>query len=337
MTPTHSPVPNSSATPALLAAPTSHSPIELDEDGAPAACHEPAPEVVSGKLRIVNLVAVIIPFLGLAATAILLWGKAFDWTHLCVFAGMYLITGFGITIGYHRLFTHRAFETNKVVVWILGIAGSMAVEGSIRKWVAVHRCHHQCSDDAGDPHSPHHHGEGFRGLLAGLWHAHMGWLVLPEVSGLSKYSIDLKKDRSIQILSRLFPVWVLVSLALPTLLGGILTLSWYGALLGFLWGGLARVFLVHHVTWSINSICHVWGTRPFRSHDHSRNNLFFGVFGMGEGWHNNHHAFPTSAKHGLRWWELDASYLIIRTLGLVGLAWNIKVPDAARLASKRAH
>jgi stearoyl-CoA desaturase (delta-9 desaturase) len=148
--------------------------------------------------------------------------------------------------------------------------------------------------------------------------------------------VDLKKDRLITTMSALFPLWVLLGLLIPALLGGLLTWSWTGVLLGFIWGGLVRIFLVHHVTWSINSVCHIWGSRPFNSHDESRNNPIFGVLGLGEGWHNNHHAFPTSARHGLKWWQLDISYIIILAMSKVGLASDIRVPSQARIQSKLA-
>jgi stearoyl-CoA desaturase (delta-9 desaturase) len=170
--------------------------------------------------------------------------------------------------------------------------------------------------------------------MRGLWHAHVGWIFRPDAPGLYRYVADLYPDRLLRRISVLFPLWVAISMLLPAAVGGLVSLSWTGALLGFIWGGLVRVFLVHHVTWSINSVCHLWGTRPFRSHDESRNNPIFGVLGLGEGWHNNHHAFPTSARHGLRWWEFDASYLIIRGLELLGLAWRVKVPSAAALSAK---
>jgi stearoyl-CoA desaturase (Delta-9 desaturase) len=211
----------------------------------------------------------------------------------------------------------------------------MAVQGPLLKWVALHRRHHQHSDKEADPHSPHAYGSGVRGMLRGMWHAHIGWLLKPDGPGLRKYVVDLVPDRVVRAVSRLFPLWVAVGLLLPALLGGLIAGSWKGALLGFLWGGLARVFLVHHVTWSINSICHLWGSRPFRSHDESRNNVVFGILGMGEGWHNNHHAFPSSARHGLAWWQVDVSYWIIRGLAAVGLARNVRLPSAAAIEAKR--
>ena len=255
--------------------------------------HTHAP--LSFGLKVANLTAVVLPFVGLVAAAVLLWGVAFDWVHLALMAGMYALTVLGITVGFHRLFTHKSFETAKPVKAILGVLGSMAVEGPLIKWVATHRSHHQHSETELDPHSPHLHGMGFKGLIQGLWYAHTGWLFSPEATDLPRYVPDLLKDRVTKFISDSFTVWVAVGLILPAVIGGLVTWSLTGALLGFLWGGLARVFLVHHVTWSINSVCHVWGSREFKSRDESRNNPIFGVLAFGEGWHNNHHAFPTSA------------------------------------------
>jgi len=178
------------------------------------------------------------------------------------------------------------------------------------------------------------HGKGLRGMFYGMWHAHMGWLFRAPPGGMARYTRDLSKDKLMRWMNRLFPLWVFVGLLIPAVLGGLLTLSWTGVLLGFIWGGLVRVFLVHHVTWSINSVCHIWGSRPFRNHDESRNNAIFGVLALGEGWHNNHHAFPTSARHGLRWWQLDVSYMIIWTMSKIGLAWNLKTPPSHLIAAR---
>lgn len=286
-------------------------------------------------MQVVNLLAVVLPFAGLVAAIALLWGYGFDWVHLGLLLGMYAATVLGVTIGFHRLFTHRSFETVRPVQAILAVLGSMSVEGPLLKWVAVHRRHHQHSDRDEDPHSPHLHGQGLVGLFKGLWHAHVGWLFQPDSPELSRYIPDLQSDGLLRRISKLFPVWVAVGMLIPAVLGGLLTWSWTGALLGFIWGGLTRVFLVHHVTWSINSVCHLWGSQPFKSRDHSRNNLVFGVVAMGEGWHNNHHAFPTSARHGLHWWQIDISYWIICAMAWLGLAWKVRVPDAAALAAKR--
>jgi stearoyl-CoA desaturase (delta-9 desaturase) len=202
----------------------------------------------------------------------------------------------------------------------------MAVQGPLLRWVANHRRHHQHSDRRHDPHSPHGHGRGVLGVFRGLWHAHVGWIFAPDPPGLSHYVRDLRQSRVLRTVSALFPLWVLSGLLLPAAAGGLFWESWSGALLGFLWGGLVRIFFVHHVTWSVNSVCHLWGHQPYRGGDHSRNNFLFGVLALGEGWHNNHHAFPTSACHGLRWWQPDLSYAVIRTLAVFRLAWNVKIP-----------
>ena len=289
----------------------------------------------SAATRILTLIAVLVPPAGFIVGIALLWGVAFDWTHLAIMAVMYLASGFGITLGYHRLFTHRSFETSRPIKLLLGVMGSMAVEGSLVRWCATHRMHHQHSDDHADPHSPHTEGSGVRGVLKGIWHAHVGWIFDADSLDLRKYTQDLCKDSTVVWVSKTFPVWVLLGLALPAAVGGLITMSWYGALLGFLWGGLARIFLVHHATWSVNSVCHLWGSRQYRSHDESRNNPIVGVLALGEGWHNNHHAFPTSARHGLSWWQVDISYMVLKALELVGLVWKVKVPSPEKLASLR--
>jgi stearoyl-CoA desaturase (Delta-9 desaturase) len=286
-------------------------------------------------VRFWNLAGVVVPFAGLVLGIILLWGKGFRWLHLGLMLGMYVVTAMGLTVGFHRLFTHRSFETNRVVKAILGICGSMAVEGPLLWWVAQHRLHHQHSDREGDPHSPHTHGEGVMEVFKGLWHAHIGWFFQPVAPNLYHYVGDLQKQRLLRIIDALFPLWVIVGLAIPAALGGLVTMTWTGALLGFIWGGLVRVFLVHHVTWSINSVCHIWGTRPFKNRDQSRNNFIFGIVGLGEGWHNNHHAFPTSAKHGLRWWQIDASYWVILLLKRCNLASNVRTPAVEAVVAKQ--
>jgi stearoyl-CoA desaturase (delta-9 desaturase) len=282
---------------------------------------------------VANLVGVIGPFLGLVVAGVLLWGQGLSWVDLGLLLGMYVLTGLGITVGYHRLFTHGAFETNGVVKFVLAALGSMAVEGPLLDWVAQHRRHHQHSDTPEDPHSPHHQGQGFLGLLRGLWHAHLGWPFRAREMDLSRYVKDLRQSGLLRWVSGLFPVWVAVGLLMPAALGGLLTQSWLGALLGLLWGGLVRIFLVHHVTWSVNSVCHLWGRRPFATDDQSKNNFLFGILALGEGWHNNHHAFPTSARHGLRWWQIDVTYYCIRALALVGLAWKVRLPGNRAVAA----
>lgn len=293
-------------------------------------------EPVSLARRAITLIGILVPF-GAAVFAIVsLWGKGVDWIGLALLIGMYLASGLGITVGYHRHFVHRSFETVAPIKFVLAVLGSMAVEGPLLQWAAVHRRHHQHSDDAGDPHSPHYYGGGVRGVLLGLCHAHIGWMFKPSPANLDRYVQDLAADGVVRTASRLFPLWAIAGLLIPAGIGALLTGTWIGALHGFLWGGLVRIFLVHHATWSINSVCHLWGRRPFRCSDESRNNAICGILALGEGWHNNHHAFPTSARHGLRWWEFDASYLVIRMLEWSGLAWQVRVPSSEATAAKRA-
>lgn len=299
----------------------------------------PPPERETGRtppsVWVTSLIAVVVPLLGLVAAIAFLWGRGFSWVDLGLLLTMYVLTTLGITVGFHRLFTHRAFETYRAVQFVLAALGSMAVQGSLLQWVATHRRHHQHSDQEDDPHSPHHQGRGVLGLLRGLWYAHIGWMFTPRPPNMARYVKDLRHSTLLRVTSGLFPVWVAAGLLVPAVLGGVLTGSWAGAVFGLVWGGLARVFLVHHVTWSINSVCHLWGRRPYRSGDRSRNNFLFGVLALGEGWHNTHHAFPTSARHGLRWWQIDASYGVIRALELVGLAWDVKLPSREAQARQR--
>lgn len=295
---------------------------------------------VERKLRIINLFTVIVPFVGLAAAIALLWGVAFNWVYMALLVGMTIATSLGVTVGFHRLFTHKSFTAPAWVRYALAAAGSMAVQGPVIWWCGEHRRHHQHSDTEHDPHSPHmgHHGSWGDGVLAtfrGAFHAHLGWILAAKTQDLTKYTKDLSQDRVVMAASRQFVPWVIVGFLLPATIGALVTWSWMGLLLGFLWGGLVRVLLVHHLTWSVNSVCHLWGTQPFRSRDESRNNPIVGVLGFGEGWHNNHHAFPTSARHGLRWWELDVSYWVILGLQAMGLASKVRVPDRARMESKR--
>jgi stearoyl-CoA desaturase (Delta-9 desaturase) len=285
------------------------------------------PERETVTVRILTLLVILLPLGGMIAAPFLLWGWGFSWVDLGLLLGMYLLSAVGITVGYHRLLTHRSFETNPTVKFILAVLGSMAVEGSVFKWVGLHRLHHRYSDTHEDPHSPHHHGSGVWGVLRGAWHAHIGWFFLAPPPGRDDCVKDLERSRSLRIASALWPVWILLGLLIPTILGGLIQMSWLGALTGLVWGGLIRIFLVHHVTWSINSACHLWGGREYESPDQSRDNLVFGLLALGEGWHHTHHAFPTSARHGLRWWQIDASYWLIRSMERVGLAWNVRVPS----------
>lgn len=301
--------------------------LPVANPGAELPPTDPTSERVPLKVRLVVLLVIFIPLLSVVAAPFFVWGWGFGWTDLGLLVGMYVLTVLGITVGFHRLFVHRSFETYLVVKFILAALGSMAVQGALFKWVGMHRRHHQYSDTVDDPHSPQFGGGGVIGVLRGFWHAHIGWFFDADPPNLDRYVKDLMVSRTLRIANYLFPLWVALGLVLPAVLGGVITGSWMGAWSGLIWGGLVRVFLVHHVTWSINSACHLWGQRPYESHDMSRNNLLFGILGLGEGWHNTHHAFPTSARHGLRWWQIDVSYWVIRTLALLGLAWNLKLPS----------
>jgi stearoyl-CoA desaturase (delta-9 desaturase) len=272
--------------------------------------------------RVANLIGVVVPFLGLIAAVALLWQSWVDWVDLAIMAGLYFAYGAGITVGYHRLLTHRSFNTYKPVEYGFAVVGSMGLQGGVLDWVADHRKHHAHTDQEGDPHSPHvGHGEG----LSGLWHAHTGWLF--ETHGQAdwkKYARELYEDRNMKRINRLFPLFALLSLLIPTALGYVLhgfTLE--GALRGLVWGGLVRAFFLHHITWSINSVCHYFGRRRFDVEDQSTNVAWLALPSLGEAWHHNHHAFPRSAVHGLKWWEVDVSALIIAALQRVGLAWNV--------------
>lgn len=280
-----------------------------------------------------TFVGVTLPLAGVGAAVVLLWGHGFGWLELGLLVGMYLLTMLGMTVGFHRLFTHRSFQTVRPVQFILGVLGSMTFQGPLLPWVGFHRLHHQHSDHAGDPHSPHPHGKGLWGVFRGFWHAHIGWAFAPMPDGLDRYAGDLQRSRLLRIVSALFPLWAILGLLLPATIG-LLVGGWRGAIAGFVWGGLVRVFLGHQITWSVNSICHLWGTKPYDSCDESRNNPVVGVLALGEGWHNNHHAFPSSARHGLRWWQLDVSYLVIQLLVLCRLAWKVRLPNSQELTAR---
>jgi stearoyl-CoA desaturase (delta-9 desaturase) len=291
------------------------------------------PERAALPARLATMTAVIVPLLGVVAVPFFLWGWGFGWVDFGLLLGMYVLTGLGITVGFHRLFTHKSFETIWPVRFALAVLGSMAIQGPVLRWVALHRRHHQHSDTPDDPHSPHQSGKGFRGFVRGFWHAHVGWAFRRAPKDLDRYVKDLHQSRTIRLVNTLFPLWIFLGLAIPAILGGVLSGSWAGVLLGFIWGGLMRIFLVHHVTWSVNSVCHLWGRQPYPERDHSRNNFLVGILALGEGWHNNHHAFPTSARHGLRWWQFDLSYYFIQMLALTGLAWKVRRPRPEEMAA----
>ena len=288
--------------------------------------------------RTVNLIAVLLPFVAFIAAVVLLWNSIVGVTDLVAFGVMYLIAGFGVTVGFHRLLTHRAFQTKKPLEYGFAIAGSMSVQGPVIDWVADHRKHHAHTDVEGDPHSPHvAFSDGWIGAAKGLFHAHMGWLFNEHGQAQRrKYAADLVEDRGMRVINRRFQWWVGAGLLMPFVIGLVLTGSLTGGLTALLWGGPVRIFLQHHVTWSINSVCHFFGRRRFDVEDHSTNVLWLAIPSLGEAWHHNHHAFPRSARHGLRWWEVDLSAVLISFLEKVGLAWNVTRIAPERQAQKLA-
>jgi stearoyl-CoA desaturase (Delta-9 desaturase) len=275
--------------------------------------------------RVVRALVIGVPLAALGLAGWLAWGGTLHWQDLVVLAITYLLTGLGITVGYHRLFTHRSFKTSRPVRATFAVLGAMAVEGSVIEWVATHRKHHRFSDCPGDPHSPHVElAPGWRGALRGLAHSHVGWMFRgKDIANPHRYAKDLLADRDLRIISRAFPLWAVAGLLLPFGLGVALTGSLVGGLTGLLWGGVVRVLLVHHATFSINSLCHFFGRRPFATRDESRNLAWLAAVTMGESWHNNHHAFPTSARHGLTWWQLDPGAWVISALEHTRLAWDV--------------
>jgi stearoyl-CoA desaturase (delta-9 desaturase) len=279
--------------------------------------------------KIANLLAVGLPFLALFVALITLWNRYVTWTDIGIMVVMYLLTAVGITVGFHRLFTHRSYETYRPIRYSLAVLGSMAVQGPVIRWVSDHRKHHSFADREGDPHSPHAgFGPGFRGKIAGLWHAHVGWLFRNVGRAeWTKYAKDLLADRGMVFISRWFGLWVGLSLLLPFLAGWLWGGTVGAGLQALFWGGLIRIFLLHHITWSVNSICHFTGSRRFRVKDESRNVWWLSWISFGESWHHNHHAFPSSAFHGLKAWELDIGGLVIRLMRRVGLVWKVNVPS----------
>ena len=288
--------------------------------------------------KFANLGAVVLPFIATLAAIVLLWNRLVSARDLEIAAVMYLLTAIGITVGFHRLLTHRSFQTSKPVEYIFAVLGSMAVQGPAISWVADHRKHHAHTDEEGDPHSPHvGHDGGVRGVLSGLWHAHSGWLMSTQGrADWKRYAADLYEDRGMRTISRQFVPLVLATLAIPALAGFIVSGTLVGAATGLLWGGLVRILFVHHVTWSVNSVCHYFGTRRFNTDDRSTNVFWLALPSLGESWHHNHHAFPRSAVHGLRRWEIDPSALIIGVMEKLGLAWNVVRISPERQAQRAA-
>lgn len=286
--------------------------------------------------RRITLVLTVLPAAGIVAAIVAFWGSGIGAVDLAIMVTMYAFTGFGISVGYHRLFTHRSFTAARPVRVVLAIAGSMSVQGSVISWVATHRRHHAYADQYGDPHSPHlAKASGLKGVLLGLYHAHVGWLFDKDGTDRSEYAPDLQAERAIARIDRWFPHLTVLTFVLPAIAGLAITRSFGGMVTAFIWGSLVRIFLLHHMTWSINSVCHFFGKEAYRARDESRNVWPMAVVSFGESWHNNHHAFPWSARLGLRAWQIDPGWYVIRTLQALRLVRGVKVPTRAQREARR--
>jgi len=293
----------------------------------------------AGQLRTqrrITLLMTVAPVLGVGLAMWSFWGRGLHVASLAIAGAFYVFTGLGISVGFHRLFTHRSFTAVRPLRVALAVAGSMAVEGSVISWTATHRRHHAYADEYGDPHSPHLAlAPGLRGVLLGLYHAHMGWLFDARQSDAAEWAPDLLAEPAIVRVDRWFPWLTLVTFLLPAFLGLLVMRSWGGMAWAFVWGSLVRIFLLHHVTWSINSVCHFYGRESYRARDESRNVWPLSFVSFGEAWHNNHHAFPWSARLGLRAWEVDPGWYVLRAFRGLRMVSNVKVPTRAQRESKR--
>ncbi|HST56450.1 MAG TPA: acyl-CoA desaturase [Solirubrobacteraceae bacterium] len=322
---------------------TVETPIALRDPapGEPVSLEGPTPEeiqvpVLENLDRAITGLITVVPFLLVLLAGWQLWNSELHWRDVVIFLIMYIPVGLGVTVGFHRLLTHRAFKTSPWLRGLLGILGTMSVEGPLISWVADHRKHHTYTDRLGDPHSPHvDHGGGWRGALRGLGHAHVGWLFNHTQRGSrERFAPDLLADPVINFVDKTFVLWSLVGLALPFGMGVLIGGSVDAGLEAMLWGGAVRIFLLHHVTYSINSLCHFFGRRRFDTDDHSHNLSWLAPLSFGEAWHNNHHAFPTSAFHGMGAREFDASGVVIAGLERAGLVWDVQRVSPERQAAK---
>lgn len=278
---------------------------------------------------------IIVPTIGTIA-AIWLWVKnGITWTDIWLCVGFYLFSMFGVTLGYHRLFSHRAFKSNAIVRFLLAVGAMMTAQGSVVYWVANHRRHHQYTDIPGDVHSPYIRDEGEMDIVTGFWHSHSGWTFGHKMTNALLFAKDIYRDPLLAWTNRMYLLWVFLGLLLPAIIGGLITQSWYGALTGFLWGGLVRMFLSYHFVNGIDSVTHIIGTQPFHSADHSVNNAVWAIPTLGEGWHNNHHAFPSSAIFGIEWYQYDPGAWLLRGLEKIGWVWDIQEATPAMVEAKR--
>jgi stearoyl-CoA desaturase (Delta-9 desaturase) len=306
-----------------------------------APAEGPGPEDIEPVLhetrdRIITGTVTVVPFLMLGVVAWQAWNNLLHWHDLVVFAILYAFSGLGVTVGFHRLFTHRSFKTSPVMRGVFAIAGSTAIEGPVISWVADHRKHHAFSDQEGDPHSPHvDHGVGWRGAMRGLAHAHVGWLFVHTQRGNRKrYAPDLLRDPVVAFVDRTFVLWAIGGNAAAFLLGWLIGGDLTSGLTGLLWGGAVRLLVLHHATFSINSLCHFFGRQRFATEDESRNLAWLSLITFGEAWHNNHHAFPTSAAHGFGRREVDISAGVIWLMEKTGLVWDVVRITPERMARK---
>jgi stearoyl-CoA desaturase (delta-9 desaturase) len=300
----------------------------------PLAYQDSEPKSIRDRVALGLFVA--IPFAAVLAAIPLAWGWGVSWPDLVIALAMYAVTGHGVTVGFHRYFTHRAFKAPAWLRATLAVCGMMAVEGSVIDWVAAHRRHHRFSDRPGDPHSPWRYGSSLRALSKGFAYAHLGWLFDPrQTTSQEAFAPDLCQDATIRRLSGAFPAWVAASMLIPPLAGGLWTWSWTGAATAFFWGSLVRVAALHHVTFAINSVCHVSGRTAFKTKDESRNVWWLALPSMGESWHNFHHSVPSSARHGVGRFEIDSSAAIIRALERLHLVSDVRWPDKAVVSRRR--
>ena len=310
--------------------------VSLTQRAAPETTMTRSPRGARAE-QIVLLLLIAVPLAAVVAAAPVAWGWGLGWHDIVIALAMYAISGHGITVGFHRYFTHGAFKAKKALRVALAVAGSLAIEGPVIRWVADHRRHHAYSDRDGDPHSPWRYGENLRALMKGLWHAHIGWMFDVEQTNHQRFAPDLLADRAIVRVSKAFPWLSATSLLLPALLGFAWSGGrWQGAATAFFWGSLVRVAVLHHVTWSINSICHTIGKRPFTTRDKSGNVWWLAIPSMGESWHNLHHADPTAARHGVLRGQFDSTARTIWAFEKLHLAYDVRWPTAERIAGKLA-
>lgn len=310
-----------------------------DTTGAEASAGPKVVALSSTRLQQIQyryaLATMLVPLLATLAAVALLFVRPIGAVEISLFAVMYVLTSTGLTVGFHRHFAHRAFKAKPALTAALGILGCMGAQGSPVYWAATHRRHHAFSEQEQDPHSPYVHEGQPLGFWRGLWHSHLGWMLDSKMTNTVAFAKDLMRDPLIARINAHYGLWVVLGLAIPMVLGGLLTMSWMGALTGLLWGGFVRMFCVHHLMWTSGSTAHILGTRPFETRDASRNNIVLALPNFGEAWHNNHHAFPGSAMFGLRWWQVDPGGWIIRLFVALGWAWDLRVPTPEAMQTKR--